>query len=162
MAPASPCSPCAWTTVRAAEYERVVLEGLHRILIEPGSRAANLARRGETHGGVRVDRVYLDEFGPGHEIAILCRDLDRPDCPFGYMIGAVEPPDVLNEATNPHTDLSSAAQVWAEIVWVLFEEGLFAVGCGPPRACPPRPSPGYRGNLACLLAAVRNETQMGR
>jgi hypothetical protein len=46
--------------VRTAEYERLVLEGLRRILIEPGSQAANLARRGETHGDVRVDGVYLD------------------------------------------------------------------------------------------------------
>ena len=53
--------------------------GLRRVLIEPGSQAANLVRRGvcrgETHGGVRVERVYLDESGPEHEIAILCRDL---------------------------------------------------------------------------------------
>jgi hypothetical protein len=121
--------------MRTAEYERAVLEGLHRILIEPGSQAANLARRGETHGGVRVDRVYLDE--SEHEIAILFRDLDRPDCPFGYRMGAVETPDVLNEATTPYTDLSSAAQVWAETVWVLFEEEVFASGCGLPRDCSP-------------------------
>ena len=123
--------------MRTAEYGRVVLQELHRILIEPGSQAANLARRGETHGGVRVDRVYLDESGPEHEIAILFRDLDRPDRPFGYRIEAVETPEVLNEATNPYTDLSSAAQVWAEIVWVLFEEEVFAVGCGLPRGCSP-------------------------
>ena len=121
--------------MRTAEYERAVLEELHRILIEPGSQAANLARRGETHGGVRVERVYLDE--SEHEIAILFRDLDRPDCPFGYRIEAVETPDVLNEATNPYTDLSSAAQVWAENVWVLFEEEVFAIGCGLPRGCSP-------------------------
>ncbi len=89
--------------MRTAEYERVVLQELHRILIEPGSQVANLARRDETHGGVRMARVY--------QIAILFRDLGRPDCPFGYRIGAVETPDVLNEATNPYTDLSSAAQV---------------------------------------------------
>ena len=123
--------------MRTAEYERVVLEGLHRILIEPGSQAANLARRGETHGGVRADKVYLDESGPAHVVAILFRDLDRPDCPFGYRIGAVETPDVPNEATNPYTDPSSAAQVWAEIVWVLFEEEVFAVGCGLLRDCSP-------------------------
>ena len=122
--------------MRSAEYERVVLEGLRRILIDPGSQAANLARRGETHGGVRVDRVYLDESGPGHEVAILFRDLDRPDCPFGFRIGAVETPDVLNEAPNPQTGLSSASQVWAEVLWVLFEE-VSAVGCGLPRDCSP-------------------------
>ena len=124
--------------MQTAEYERAVLEGLHRLLIEPGSQAANLARRGETHGGVRVDGVYLDESGPEHEIAILFRDLDRPDHPFGYRIGAVETPDVLNEATNPYTDLSSAAQVWAETVWVLFEEEVLASGCGLPRDSSPK------------------------
>jgi hypothetical protein len=41
------------------------------------------------------------------------------------------------DGTNPYTDLSSAAQVWAEIVWVLFEEEIFAVGCGLPRDCSP-------------------------
>jgi hypothetical protein len=123
--------------VRAAEYERLVLEGLHRILIEPGGQAANLARRGETHGGVRVERVYLDESGPEHEVAILFRDLDRPDCPFGYRIEAVETPDVLHDGTSPYTDLPSAAQAWAENVWVLFEEEVSAVGCGLPRGCSP-------------------------
>ena len=139
-----------------------MLEGLHRIPIEPGGQAANLARRGETHGGVRVERVYLDESGPEHEIAILFRDLDRPECPFGYRIEAVETPDVLHGSTSPYTDLSSAAQVWAEIVWVLFEEEVFAVGCGLPPDCSPEASLGSRNDLACLLAAVRNETQMGR
>ena len=121
--------------MQTPEYERAVLEGLHRPLIEPGSQAANLARRGETHGGARVERVYLDESGPEHEIAILFRNLDRPDCLFGYRRGAVETSDVLHESTNPYTDLSSAAQVWAENVWVLLEEEVFAVGCGLPRGC---------------------------
>jgi len=109
-----------------------------------------------------VERVYLDESGPEHEIAILFRNLDRPDCLFGYGRGAVETSDVLHESTNPCTALSSAAQVWAGNVWVLLEEEVFAVGCGLPCDCSPRPSTGYRGNLACPLAAVRNETQMGR
>jgi hypothetical protein len=82
-----------------------------------------------------VERVYLDESGPEHEIAILFRDLGRPNCLFGYRIEAVETPDVLDKATSPHTDLSSAAQTWAEIVWVLFEEEVFASGCGLPRDC---------------------------
>ena len=120
-----------------AEYERVALGELRRILIEPGSQAANLARRGETHGGVRVERVYLDESGPEHEIAILFRNLDRPECPFGYRIEAVETPDVLNDTTSPYTDLVSAAQAWGSNVWVLFEEEVSAMGCGLPRDCSP-------------------------
>ncbi len=56
-----------------------MLEGLHRILIEPGSQASNLGRQDETHRGVRVETIYLDESGPEHEIAILIRDLGRPD-----------------------------------------------------------------------------------
>jgi hypothetical protein len=123
--------------VRASEYERVVLEAIPDADGEPGSRAANLARRGETHGGVRVGRVYLDESRSEHETATLFRDLDRPDCPFGCRIGAVETPDVLHDSTNPDTDLSSAAQVRAENVWVLLEEEVFATGCGLPRDCYP-------------------------
>ena len=123
--------------MRTAEYERLVLEGLRRILIEPGGQAANLEIRGETHGGVRVERVYLDESGPEHEIAILFRDLDRPDCPFGYGIEAVETPDVLHDSTSPYTDPVSSAQMWAEIVRVLFEEEVSAAGCGLPRGCSP-------------------------
>ena len=79
----------------------------------------------------------MDESGSEHEIGILFRDPDRPDCPFGYRIGAVETPDVLHDSTNPYTDLSAAAQVGAENVWVLFEEDLFATGCGLPRDCSP-------------------------
>ena len=112
-----------------------MLEGLHRVLIEPGSQAANLALRGETHDGVRVERIYLDESGPEHEIEILFRDLGRPDCLFGYRIEAVETPEVLSEATGPHTDLPSAAQMWAENVFVLLEEEVFACCCGLPRKC---------------------------
>ena len=112
-----------------------MLDGLHRILIEPGSQVANLACRGETHDGVRVERIYLDESGPEHEIAILFRDLGRPDCLFGFRIEAVEDPDELGEATSHHTDLTSAAQMWAGIVWALFEEEVFASGCGLPRNC---------------------------
>ncbi len=114
-----------------------MLEGPHRILIEPGSQIPNLGRPGETHRGVRVETIYLDESGPEHEIAILFRDLGRPDCLFGYRIEAVETPDVLGEATSHHADLSSPAQVWAEIVWALFEEEVFASGCGLPRNCSP-------------------------
>ena len=66
------------------EYERVALGELDRIPIEPGRQAANLARRAETHGGVRVQRGCLDGSGPEHAIVILFRDLDRPECPFGY------------------------------------------------------------------------------
>ena len=123
--------------MRTAEYERVVLGELRRILIEPGGQAANLRRRGATHGGVRVDRVYLDESGSEHEIAILLRDLDRPECPFGYKIEAVETPDVLHDSTNPYTDPVSVATAWGEIVWVLFEEQVFASGYGLPRDCSP-------------------------
>ncbi|HEV2744362.1 MAG TPA: hypothetical protein VGV91_14500 [Rubrobacter sp.] len=112
-----------------------MLEGLHRMLIEPGSQAANFALRGETHDGVRVERIYLDESGPEHEIEILFRDLGRPDCLFGYGIEAVETPEVLSEARGSHTDLPSAAQMWAENVFVLFEEEVFASGCGLPRDC---------------------------
>ena len=98
MAPASPCSPCAGTTVPTPEherdeYERVVLGALPRILVEPGSQAANLARQGDTYGGVRMERGYLDEFGPEHANVILFRNLDRPQCPFGYRRRAVETPD---------------------------------------------------------------------
>ncbi|HEV2094045.1 MAG TPA: hypothetical protein VGR18_12860 [Rubrobacter sp.] len=107
--------------MRTAEYERVVLGELRRILIEPGGQAANLRPRGATHGGVRVDRVYLD----------------RPGCPFGYRIEAVGTPDVLHDSTDPYSDPVSAATAWGEIVWVLFEEQVFASGYGLPRDCSP-------------------------
>ena len=112
-----------------------MLEGLHRILIEPGTQVSNLRRPDETHDGVRVEGIHLDESGPEHEIAIPFRDLGRPDCLFGYRIEAVETPDVLSEATSHHTDLSSAAQIRAENVRALFEEEVFASGCGLPRNC---------------------------
>jgi len=78
----------------------------------------------------------VDESGSEHEIAILFRDLDRPDRPFGYRIGAVETPDVLHGSTNPYTDLSSAAQVWAENVWVPFEGISLPPAAGYPAAAP--------------------------
>jgi len=134
-----------------AEFERVALGELHRILIEPGSQAANLALRGETHGGVRVERIYLDESGPEHEIAILFRDLDRLECLFGYGIEAVETPDVLNEKTSPYTDLTLAAQVWGRTCGSsLRRRRYLPPAAGYPAPVPPRPSPGYSGNLACL------------
>ena len=106
-------------------------------MIEPGSQAANPARRGETHGGVRAERVYLDESGSEHEIAPCSGTSTARVALLGYRIGAVETPDVLHDSTNPYADLSSAAQVWAENVWVLLEEDLIATGYGLPRDCSP-------------------------
>ena len=130
--------------MRTAEYERVVLEELHRILIDPGSQAANLARRGETHGGVRVDRVYLDESGPEHEIAILFRDLDRPGCPFGYRIEAIETPDVLNEATNPVPTSRRRRRCGRRPCGSSSKRRSSPPVAACPATAPPGPSPGYR------------------
>jgi hypothetical protein len=130
--------------VRTAEYERLVLEGLHRILIEPGSQAANLARRGETHGGVRVERVYLDESGPEHEIAILFRDLDRPECPFGYTIEAVE------TALTPTPTSRRRRRCGRRSCESSSKKRSLPSAAGYPAAVPSRPSFGYKDVLACL------------
>ncbi len=118
--------------MQTTEYERIVLWELRQILLEPGGQAENLERRGGTHEGVRVEEVRLDESGPEHEIVVLFRDLGRPKCLFGYRIEALETPDILREGSNPYLDPSSAPRGWAENVWVLFEEEVFAFGRGLP------------------------------
>ncbi len=123
--------------MQAAEYERIVLQEPHRILTDPAGQAKNLERRVETHGGVRIEEVRLDASDPEHEIMVLFLDLGRPDYLFGYRIEALETSDVLHARTNPYLDPASAARAWAENVWVLFEEEVFAVGCGLPNDCSP-------------------------
>ncbi len=145
-----------------AAYERLVLEGLQRILIEPGGQAANLVRRGETHGGVRVERVYLDESGSGREIAILFRDLDRPDCPFGYRIEAVETPDVLRDGTNPYTDPSRRRRCGRRSCGSSLKRRSLPSAAGCPATAPPGSLLEYRDVLACLPAAVRKVALRGK
>jgi hypothetical protein len=130
--------------VRTAEYERLVLEGLHQILIEPGGQDANLARRGETHGGVRVERVYLDESGPEHEIAILFRDLDRPECPLGSRIEAVE------TAPTPTPTSRRRRRCGRRSCGSSSKRRSLPSAAGYPATVPPRSSFGYKDVLACL------------
>ncbi len=96
--------------MQTAEYERLVLQELRRILMAPGGQAENLERRGETHKGVRVEEVRLDDSGPEREIVVLFRDPGRPECLFGYRIEALETPDILHEGNNPYLDPASAAR----------------------------------------------------
>ncbi len=123
--------------MQTAEYERIVLQELRHILMHPAGQAENLKRRGATHEGVRVEGVRLDESGPEHEIVVLFRDLGRPGCLFGYRIEALETPDVLHERSNPYRNPASAPRAWAENVWALFEEEVFASGYGLPKDCSP-------------------------
>ena len=46
-------------------------------------------------------------------------------------------PDGLDERTDPHPDLLSAAESWGEDAWVFFEEEVSAAGSGLPRGCSP-------------------------
>ena len=102
MVPASPCSPSVGTRALTVEYERLVLRELHRILMDPVGQAENFSYRGESPRGVRVGEVGLDASGPGHEIVLLSRGLNRPRCHFDHRQPALAGPAVHDdEAPGP-------------------------------------------------------------
>jgi hypothetical protein len=75
--------------VQRAEYEQTVLREPRRIVPNPNE----LAGRREDGGlgeKIRVEEVWLDTSEPDHKVVILFRDLDRPECPFGFDMEAIE------------------------------------------------------------------------
>jgi hypothetical protein len=101
--------------VLAAEYERLVLRELHRILIDPVGQAENFRYRGETLRGVRVGEVGLDVSGPGHEIVIVSRGLNRPRCHFDHRRPALAGPAVHDERPLAPTSTRRTPQTYAEM-----------------------------------------------
>ena len=102
------------------------------MLLDPHKQSSR--PRAET-GKVWVDEIYLDTSQPEHDVVILFRDLDRPQCKFGFGAAAVEAPYVLDEASSPYLSFTDAAECHAGVLWANFEEEIYAVGCGLPKSC---------------------------
>lgn len=71
-----------------------------------------------------------------HDVVILFRDRDRPQCKFGFGAAAVEAPYVLDEASSPYLSFTDAAECHAVVLWANFEEEItpLVAGC---RSCAP-------------------------
>jgi hypothetical protein len=114
--------------VQRAEYEQTVLRKLRRILLNP-----NKQTRGREDGGlgekIRVEEVRLDTSEPEHKVVILFRDLDHPECLFGFDMEAIE-------WHEPGYDLRFLdPEIWTTIVWANFQERIVSQplpeGCSP-------------------------------
>ena len=117
---------------RRREYEKVVLQSIRQILLDPQKQ---IDRPRTDTGKVWVDEVSLDTSEPEHDIVILFRDLDRPECKFGFRMKALEALDVLDQASSPFFSLMDAAEIHAGVVWANFEEEIYAIGYGLPKTC---------------------------
>lgn len=131
----------AESPIRASEYKqykRIVLRELRRELLDSGGRARHLKAWGETHKGLRVEEVRLEDSGGGDKVVILFRDLGRPECLFGFEAPSVEPDQLGPDGTprNYYT-LEDAALSHATVVRVNFEEEIHAAGYGLPKECTP-------------------------
>lgn len=110
------------------EYEQTVLRELRRILLNPNKQTK---RRDDGGLGekIRVDEVRLDTSEPEHNVGILFRDLDRPECLFRFAMQAIE-------WHEPRYDLRPLEpEIWTKIVWANFQERIVSPplpeGCSP-------------------------------
>ena len=103
-----------------SEYQARMLGELRRRLLDPDGRAKTLDREG-TGSRVVVEEVRPE--GPSGEgmVAVLYRDLRRPECLFGWRIEAMEPED--------------EPDIWATIVWANFLEHVTGTPHGLPAGC---------------------------
>ena len=104
---------------RSPEYEHTLLNELRRILLGPEKQA----RRTESENPrVWVEDVRIDAFGEVRTVVILFRDIDRPECLFGYAWGSLD-------------ELEDDPYISCTIVWANWEEEIYAAGYGLPEEC---------------------------
>jgi hypothetical protein len=89
-------------------------------LLEPKRQA----RRELDRPRIRVEDVRIDTFKGERDVVILFRDLDRPECLFGFAWGLM---GVLED--DEYFD--------ATICWANFDETLYAADLGLPEECSP-------------------------
>ena len=84
--------------------------------MDPVGQAENFRYRGETHRGVRVEEVGLAVSGPGHEIVILSRGQNHPECHIDHRRPALAGPAVHDETPGPYLYPKDAPQTHAETI----------------------------------------------
>ena len=84
--------------------------------MDPVGQAENFRYRGQTRRGVRVGEVGLDASGPGHEIVILSRGVNRPECHFDHRRPALAGPVVHDEAPGPYLYPKDTPQTYVETI----------------------------------------------
>jgi hypothetical protein len=102
------------------EYQARILGELRRRLLDPDGRAKTLDREG-TGSRVVVEEVRLEGHSGEGMVAVLYRDLRRPECLFGWRMGAMEP--------------EYEPEIWATIVWANFLEHVIGTPHGLPAEC---------------------------
>lgn len=124
-----------------SEYERFFFTELRRLLdpdLMVSVQDANGLRR-VTRGKVsylyqviKIEEIRLDTSAPEHEVVVLLRDLERPECLFGWRAPAVEPGIFENFW---YKNIKDAAESHALVVSVNLEEEVLAIGYGLPKNC---------------------------
>lgn len=113
------------------EYERRAVEALRQRLLGPGGKAKKFGEEG-TSSRILVEDVRIETAPTGNLIVILYRDLDRPDCLFGWRIEAMEP---VSPAQHPGP---AHPEEWAIIVSANFQEHILGTPYGLPKNCSPK------------------------
>jgi predicted esterase YcpF (UPF0227 family) len=114
--------------VQRAKYEQTVLRELRKILLNPNKQPGR-REEGGLADKIRVEEVRLETSELDHKVVILFRDLDRPQCLFGYEMEAIE-------WHEPGYDLRFLdPEIWTTIVWANFQERIVSQplpeGCSP-------------------------------
>jgi len=73
-----------------SEYQARVVGELRRRLFDPDGRARTLDREG-TGSRVVVEEVGQEDSSDEGMVVVLYRDLRRPECLFGWRMGAMSP-----------------------------------------------------------------------
>ena len=96
------------------------LRKLGKVLLTP----ENQAQRERDNPPVRVEDVRIKPSTEGRAVVILFRDLNRPECLFGYAWDHLE-------------TMADDAEIDATIAWANWEEEIYAAGYGLPKECSP-------------------------
>lgn len=102
------------------EYERTFLTELRKLLLDPKIQA----QREQDNPPVRVEDVRIETSTEGGAAVILFRDLNRPECLFGYAWDHLE-------------TMAEAAEIDTTIAWANWEEEIYTAGYGLPQECSP-------------------------
>jgi hypothetical protein len=101
-------------------YQARVVGELRRLLLGLDGCPKTLDWEG-TGSRVVVEEVRLEDTSNEGMVVVLYRDLRRPECLFGWRMGAIEPEE--------------DQEIWTTIVWANFNEHVIATPYGLPVEC---------------------------
>ena len=102
-----------------SDYQKRVLAGLRRLLLDPDGGPKRLGPEG-TGERVMVEDARIEDYLEGEMVIVLYRDLLRPECLFGWKMEAQQDED---------------PEIWTTLVWANFCEHVIGTPYGLPAEC---------------------------